>query len=312
MNDGIQQGAIASRRYRRPFAHPLKAAWGTWSVREGLLHRLHDPATGQVSFFEQAPLPSGAGILPASKFWLAQRGQDARATEDVCAPLKARTAGLLSLDPMSGESIERLRNDGYRTYKLKLGISESGNEWSSLQQVIISLEPGEKLRLDPNRSWDADTWGFWKPRLNGISEWIEFLEEPFKDATSPEIMLRRAEASPVTLALDESLNGGGVTEWLERGWPGYWIIKPTLLGDPSNWRKALFPFKSKVVLSSVFETGIGLSRLIQLARDFPDTDHGLGTQAFFGDDFGVPQQGAVLTALTIEQQEDLWKRLPGS
>nr|WP_238710657.1 enolase C-terminal domain-like protein [Oceanipulchritudo coccoides] len=224
----------------------------------------------------------------------------------------ARTAALLSLSESTPEAVANLREAGYRTFKLKVGLNKPDDEWDFLQKVVLSLKAGDKLRLDPNRSWDTGTWSFWKPRLNGISQSIEFIEEPFKEQLSSDDMLRQAESSPVPLALDESLAGAGLVDWLDKGWTGYWVIKPTILEDPEVWWKRLLDAKSRVVISSVFETGIGLSSLIHLAQAFPETDHGLRTQAFFDDDFGVPQQGPVLNALTIEEQEDLWKRLPES
>ena len=225
-------------------------------------------------------------------------------------PAKARSAALLSLDVQTPEALAGLRNAGYRTFKLKVGMADAAEEWRLLQATATSLRAGEKLRLDPNRSWNEDNWNYWKPRLRGITDCIEFLEEPFPEGLSVDQVLRRAEASPVPLALDESLAEGRLADWLERGWPGYWVIKPTLLGLSHVWVDALREHRSKVVLSSVFETGIGLSRLIRLAQEFPGIDHGLGTQDYFDDDLGVPQSGAELTALDPQQQEELWKRLP--
>jgi O-succinylbenzoate synthase len=320
----IDESGLSSRPYRRPFARPLKAAWGEWSIREGLLLRLEDPDSGRVAFGEVAPLPTKGGkhipplqsspslesfsSNPSSAFalWSAQTALES--TEP--APPPVRTAALLSLDSESPASIARLRESGARTFKLKLGLDAPDTEWNFLQAVAISLKPGDKLRLDPNRSWDEPTWKFWKPRLNGLSEWIQFLEEPFNKDMGPEGMLREANASPIALALDESLSDNAIAEWADLHWPGYWIIKPSVLGPPDYWLPPIAPYKDKIVLSSCFETGIGMSALIRMAGQFPGIDHGLGTQAYFDDAFGVSQTGSILTALTLLQQEDLWKSLP--
>lgn len=322
----IERAEIAVRPYRRPFARPLKAAWGTWSVREGLLVRLRDPVTGKTGFGEAAPLgqelrqilalacpspsPESLAGHRATTFalWAAQRSL---AGPEGQPPPAVRSAALLSLGNDTGCRIRHLRESGFRTCKLKVGLNDLNAEWKSLQAVALSLQEGEKLRLDPNRSWKEDDWKFWKPRLNGLSEWIQFIEEPFVRGIDRSQMLREARNSPVPLALDESLAEGNPAEWTEIHWPGYWIVKPSLMGSPTSWMAALKPYAGKVVISSVFETGIGLSALAGIADCFPGLDHGLGTNAYFEDAFGASTTGSDLKALSVEQQEALWKNLPG-
>jgi O-succinylbenzoate synthase len=314
---------ISTRPYRRPFARPLKAAWGTWSMREGLLIKIRDQKTGKVAFGEVAPLstaiqeslPPSESLTSRTSFldhpctafglWSAETSLSSDKTSQ-----PVRTAALLSLDAHSVTEIARLRSSGTRTFKVKVGMGSLEEEWKALQEIALSLEQGEKLRLDPNRSWKEDDWRFWKPRLNGLSQYIQFIEEPFVKGMSPRALLREANASPVALALDESLIEGRVTDWADQHWPGYWVVKPSLMGDPENWLPIVQEAPDRVVLSSTFETGIGLSALIRLAARFPGIDHGLGTQAYFDDGFGVPEKNSQLYPLDQEQQEAIWTRLP--
>lgn len=308
---------LTSRPYSRTFSRPLKAAWGTWSVREGTLLRMEDTETGKVGFGESAPLPNTPPPVPDYDLHkppdVAKEFAEWSARESLLNPsdtrIPVRSAALLSLDDEAPARLARLREEGFRTFKLKVGLAGTEREWKDLQHLVTSMQAGETLRLDPNRSWDKREWQFWKPRLNGIKEWIQFIEEPFSRHFPPLGWLREANTAPVPLALDESLTGRGLAYWLTHNWPGFWILKPSLLGNPETWLSPVSQYKGRVVLSSAFESGIGLSAVIHIAHQFPGIDHGFGTQAYFDDDFGVPQEGNELRPLSIEKQKDLWERL---
>jgi len=299
--------------------------------------RLEDPRTGAVGHGEAAPLPEfgsesheeaqaflgraarettlgGIDALladapPAAGFalWAARTGLGGRAGD-----LRARSAALLTLGPTSADELPGLRARGARTCKLKLGRADPSVQWEWLKAVAAALQDGERLRLDPNRSWTEAQWGFWRPRLHGLGAIVEFIEEPF---AAVEDTLHCAERSPVPLALDESLARGGLAalrDSVGRGWPGFWIIKPSLLGPADAWLELLTPLAGRVVVSSALETGIGMSALIALAARFPETDHGLGTQDFFADGFGARQDGFMLAPLPPAQQEAVWNSLSGN
>lgn len=299
------------RSYRRPFARPLNAAWGRWSVREGVLLCLQDPETGRRGFGEAAPLPGPLeATQQAAAMEFARWSAEQALKGGPYGEASVGSAALLSLGAGSPDQLLSLRAAGFHTFKVKLGVDEPAAEWMSLQALAIALRGGERLRLDPNRAWSSRLWGFWQPRLTGLSERVEFLEEPFVEAEfSDREILSMAERSKVPMALDESLHSGQLTDWVARHWPGYWVIKPSLMGHPDRWQDLLANRAGRVVLSSAFETGIGLSALVRLATAFPGVDHGLGTQAFFNDDLGLPESGSRLRALRPEEAEAIWNRL---
>jgi O-succinylbenzoate synthase len=279
---------------------------------------MEDAVSGKVGFGESAPLPTSQ--VPASEYpedvppdpaaefaeWSARKSLEDLSVD----PTPVRSAALLSLNDDTPHMLAKARENGFRTFKLKVGLASTEREWKDLQHLVTSMQRGEILRLDPNRSWDKREWQFWKPRLNGIREWIQFIEEAFSRHFPPHGWLREANTAPVPLALDESLTGKGLAYWLTHRWPGFWVLKPSLLGNPETWLSPVSQYMGKVVLSSAFESGIGLSAVIHLAQKFPGIDHGFGTQAYFEDGFGVPQNGNELQPLTIDQQKDLWDRLP--
>lgn len=329
---------LTYRTYRRPFARPLATAWGTWSVREGIVLCCRDSGTRVVGFGEIAPLPhfgtetleQALSILegfpaeidfstwpflleqapPATGFglWAAIHGAQAEnKPEEACLP-----AALLTLGRNLDAQIAALRADGIRTFKFKMGLQEPETEVGILEGIMPLLGKGARIRLDPNQSWDHMSWNYWQPWLEHWRQQIEFVEEPFPAGTSPEELIEAANASPVPLALDESLSENGFDFWVGQNWPGYWVIKPSLCGDPVNWvgRPEIHP--RRVVLSSAFETGIGLSTLVALANHYPHTDHGLGTQNWFNDTWRAPEKSGRLYALANREQQQLWNSLPSA
>jgi len=240
---------------------------------------------------------------PASAF-----GMWAASSEPVRSTSVASSA-LISLGEFSRENIESLSARGFESFKIKVGSDDPEKTWRSLESVLASLSTNQTLRLDPNRSWNKDLWAFWKPRLAKVSAQVEYLEEPFLPETPMDEWIHEAADSPVPLALDESLSNGSIKDWYDHNWPGYWIIKPSLLGRPSGWLSLLDKHKGKVILSSAFETGIGLSSLVMFSRSLSPCIHGLGTQEFFDDEMGTKKTGAIITCLSLEEQEEIWNRL---
>lgn len=299
-----------------------------WEVRKGILLRLRDKENGTTTFGEVAPLPAfgSEGMAEALAFFqglpaspTAGQLEDAIMTAPPASAFglwcalsgssragSIRSAALSSLGEQTAEELQSLRKMGYRTFKLKSGLAPMEEEWEFLQSAIASLKDGELIRLDPNQSWNQESQQFWISRLATVAQKIEFIEEPFQEELySVDEMVSEAVNSPVPFALDESLSRMGLAEWLDRGWPGFWIIKPSLLGNPEHWQVALGTVRERVILSSVFETGIGLGKLAALATSINDRDHGFGTEAFFEDTFGFGKP-------EHEQETRIWNHLPSA
>ena len=227
-------------------------------------------------------------------------------------PPPARSAALLNLDEATADELASLRGRGFKAFKLKLGVDRAIRESRKVAGLASLLLPGERLRLDPNRSWSQADWTVWKPVLRDIAPSVDFLEEPFHEPLPADEWMRLAEKGPVRLALDESLAGNGIETWTERNWPGFFVVKPSLLGNPERWLPLLLPRRQQVILSSAFETGIGLTAILRLAQHFNETIHGLGTQSFFNDKLGAPEKGDKIHPLTTVQAEELWNNLPAN
>jgi O-succinylbenzoate synthase len=323
--------SIEYRPYRRTFAHPLETAWRQWSVREGFLIRI-DMGNGRTGIGEVAPLEDfGTESVHEAGSYLASlpanpEHQDFEsivekappacafgvwAAMDEAGPAKVpvRTATLMNLETMDASTLQAARESGYTSFKVKLGLREPAQEWSRLRTATGLLNEGEKLRLDPNRSWDLEAYGFWGQRLADLGLSVEFIEEPFQPGlVDEETLVEIAQKSPVPLALDESLSEDGIAKWLDLNWPGYWIVKPSLCGMPT-WMDTLQRFQEKVVISSAFETAVGLNHLLRIAQFFPNNVHGLGTGSFFNDALGLPSSGGQIRPQDSIQLNAIWTSL---
>ena len=137
--------------------------------------------------------------------------------------------------------------------------------------------------------------------------WAQVMVVPVAWVAEAEMMAARAE-SGIEIALDESLNGAGAARWLGE-WPGVLVVKAPLMGDMARLQAQLEPVAERVVLSSVFETGIGFLNTLVLAGALPKLNFALGFDTLqFSDALGGRKEGAVIAAsdLVALNPEEIW------
>ncbi len=144
------------------------------------------------------------------------------------------------------------------TLKLKIGIEPQQLEEDLVCNILKNLPEDTRLRLDANTGLnrsEANNWASYfqqEPRL-------EWLEQPL--ATDDVIgLIELARRIPV--ALDESLLE---KPSLRKSWSSWQIRRPSLEGDPRLLLKELQQGVSYRMLSTSFETGIGLRWIHHLA-----------------------------------------------
>jgi O-succinylbenzoate synthase len=281
------------RRYALPFRAPVRTAHGPWSVREGVLVRLEDPATGRVGWGEAAPVPGfGPETAAADAVALGTLGnviepgtceqvpadlpclQNALATAlGEAAPGEGRlelprylpVASLLPAGKTALDLVPGRAEVGFRTFKWKVGVGDPNEELGLLDDLCALLPEGAKLRLDANGAWDRRTAERWLERC--AERPVEFVEQvAFAGANADErarsreqdLMLGLAADYPTPLALDESLAGDGDLErWIGAGWQGIFVLKPALHGDLARALARLEKAGAAVVFSSALETAVG-------------------------------------------------------
>ena len=183
---------------------------------------------------------------------------------------------------------------GFRVFKWKVGVGDAADELALLDDVCAALPGGAKLRLDANGAWDRRQAERWLERC--ADRPVEFVEQPcFAKAPavakamagkSPgaarqgkvdDMLLGLANDYPTPIALDESVAGeGDIERWLGAGWPGVFIVKPSLLADVNGALAKLEKAKAAVVFSSALETAVGARAALRAAFAWRGEPRALG------------------------------------
>jgi len=297
---------LSFRRYRLPFRAAVRTAHGVWAEREGVIVRLESEG-GAVGWGEAAPLAE-FGTETADEVEAACRGAgEGLAAETLTAlprrllclrsALAAALAGLegsgavghrpsrylpvAALLPAGRAALVQIppkAEAGFRTFKWKVGAGDAADELALLDDVCAALPTGSKLRLDANGAWDRRRAELWLERC--AERPVEFIEQPIAAEAkgAEDLLLGLAADYPTPLALDESLVGGdAVDHWLGLGWPGIFVLKPSLLGGAAESLARLEKAASdRVVFSSALETAVGARAALRTAFAWPGKTRALG------------------------------------
>ncbi len=180
----------------------------------------------------------------------------------------------------NGNTLEYFKenyNSGFRSFKLKFGGKEFHEELKLLEQLRKTYDQSIKLRLDVNGKWDFNEA---IKKLNVLDEYkIEYVEQPVERLTD---LRRLISECDVKIAADESANNFQNTEKIIIDSPVEIIVlKPILIGEVNKIFDLIDLAKAhdkSIVISSTFESAIGLNMLIHLANYAGSKyAHGLGT-----------------------------------
>lgn len=319
--------------YRRPFAVPLRTARGVWYEREGILLRL-ETEDGRVGYGEVSPVDGfGTESLDHAESFLASLRASVDESSVLSVPENLRccrfalgsawwqleapdvpyslgNTALLPTGEMALEAMVRFLEEGFLSFKIKIGVAPAREELANVQ-ALLSLMPAEaRLRVDANGALDEAGTGLWLDALNG-HRGIEFLEQPM-EAGAERRVRDLAGSRDVAVALDESLSTvDGVRVVLGHlRWPGPLVLKSALMGFPAELLRTLQSTSNPLIFSSVFETGIGLHSGLRLAAAAgARVPVGYGTLAYFADGLNLLPCASRLesTAVTAEALEHLWQ-----
>lgn len=160
----------------------------------------------------------------------------------------------------------KLLDEGYRALKIKVG----NESWEEDVVVLkaLSQQMGDRalLRLDANQRWDAATATRFGQELGPAV--IDYIEEPFAEQGAiPDFY----HETFIPVALDESLRGMTWPQISAIEGVDVLVVKPTIYGGIEESLRLIRAARDKgvkCVISSTFESGVGLHILAQLAAGF--------------------------------------------
>ena len=253
---------------------------------------VHD-SIGRIREMVGEIVPTGA---PAAKFGLETALCDLAAQasgQPLCAWLAAKPLATVAVNYLiTGPDIDwpkvksEFDSGGYKTVKIKVGGGTPDDDIALVRKIRRLLGDNIAIRLDANRRWSFDTALRVLGGLRGCR--IDYVEEPLTEGT-PEAMGRLNAETGIRIALDESLGEVGQTEEIVAlGGVDVLIVKPTVMGGIAGAMRLAEMARrhgQQVVISSTFESEIGLVTLVHLAAAIC-ADHiacGLNTMSAFED-----------------------------
>ena len=308
-----------------PFRTPIETSAGTWTGRVSWLLRLEAP-DGRAGWGEALlDDPAHAAVLealfddlvatglPPAPALVGRAGPAGRAFRaaldgarlDVLAQgPEARSAGrpdvgvnalIGALDTTATVEAARAAVDaGFRTLKLKVGEVEAAGSLAQRIGAVRSAVGAEiALRVDANGTWDAAGAD---ERLAALLPFgLQYVEQPLPPGDVEGAASLRARAG-VALAIDEgcaSLAEARVV--LDAGAADVLVVKPARVGGPVAVAEIALHAAERgvpVVISSLWESGVGLAVALACAAALPDVpgwpaatrDHGLATADLLEDD----------------------------
>lgn len=222
--------------------------------------------------------------------------QAARLGKTLAAFLNPGAAGQVSLIGLLQGSPSTIRRDakelaasGYRDFKLKVGTSLA-SDLQNIATVRDIIAPESSLLLDANRAWSWSAGTRFAKLARDFN--IAYIEEPLQDPNRCADFYRE---TGMAYAWDETLQPPERRLPRRRAGLRALVIKPSLIGGLRAARRdcrRAHAWGARAVISSAYETGLGLATLAHLAAASAGQDRaavaGLDTWRWLGADIAVP------------------------
>lgn len=231
----------------------------------------------------------------------------------VCVPDKPLKVNALLAGDFKNitKSAKEKYQSGYSIFKMKIGEYSLTDSISLITTVREIVGNGAKLILDLNRRWNLTQTLDFVEKV--IDKGISYIEDPVEDLKD---LLTYLNISPIKAGLDEFLEMEDLPweeikkEFVKKV---VLIIKPSMLFGTNIWQKILDDKFCMKVITSSWETGIGLRGILNLINknNLSVAFIGLDTYSFFTYDivkpmlrFSVPQVSLKILEEKMEVLEE--------
>ncbi len=162
-----------------------------------------------------------------------------------------KTAILVDSSNILDELKNFKNNNNLLTFKWKVGTLDRLSEEKILEKILSEINNKVKLRIDANGSWDREYANKWAEILRNNDN-LDWLEQPLSE---DDIEGLKELEKKVPVALDES-----IIKYpdLIKDWEGWQIRRPSQEINPLILLKELEEKRGFRVISTSFETGIGM------------------------------------------------------
>ncbi|MEM0961643.1 MAG: o-succinylbenzoate synthase [Bacteroidota bacterium] len=185
------------------------------------------------------------------------------------------------------EQAASIREMGYRAVKLKVGRRDPDADAAAVRQLASSM-PDTDLRLDANGAWTLTRAVAFAEALGDVR--LAYVEEPLAD---PKNLAQLLDLDLLPVALDESIPNAprdgsaaliapAVADRIAAV-----VLKPTLgrtARRAARLRAELGRRDAQMVISSAFESGVGMRHLVAFASALGETPAGLDTYRWLAED----------------------------
>jgi O-succinylbenzoate synthase len=193
----------------------------------------------------------------------------------------------------------RLREDGFRATKLKVGRRSVDRDAARTRALADGLGPDVALRLDANRAWAFGEAVHFADAVSDVP--LAYIEEPLAE---PGRLGAFAERTGVPVALDETTREQSPDQMPAAIPVSAVVLKPTLLGGIAASRRWVDWARSvgaAPVVSSSYESGVGTRLLVRLAAAWSAAPAGLSAHMRLADDVLRPRLALDGPTVEVEQ-----------
>lgn len=280
-----------------PLRRAIPVGSAMWTRRQVVLLRGEDP-NGRTAWGEAAPLD---GYGPDSLNEVRSALSNMLRPSQPLPPSLACALGTVraGLSAAANQTSEGLFGGKTRLNELTpaalMGDSESVSGYSAHVKVKVGRQgpkadidrvlavraahPDVRIRLDGNGLYDREQAMQLVNGLGDVADDIEYFEEPWRDCFQNNLRGKL----PLPVAIDESR--------VDENWQhaDVCVLKPSLMGDPEStlgFARDIQGTGRRVVVSSAFESRVGMIMISWLAACIGDAAPGLGTYQSVADDWG--------------------------